>query len=59
MMRHMESYVAQVNANPVDGMRAYLDVFVYGPASWTEFLERVGVDELIRASRAGRSIDDA
>ena len=59
MMRHMESYVAQVNANPVDGMRAYLDQFVYGPRSWTEFLERIGVDELIRASRAGRSMDDA
>ena len=59
MMRHMESYVAQVNANPVDGMRAYLDEFVYGPTSWTEFLERIGVDELIRAARAGRSIDDA
>ena len=59
MMRHMESYVAQVNANPVGGMRAYLDEFVYGPTSWTEFLERIGVDELIRAARAGRSIDDA
>jgi len=55
----MESYVARVNANPVDGMRAYLDEFVYGPTSWTEFLERIGVDELIRAARAGRSIDDA
>ena len=59
MMRHMESYVAKVNANPVDGMRAYLDEFVYAPASWTEFLERLGVDELIRAARAGRAIDDA
>ncbi len=59
MMRHMESYVALVNANPVDGMREYLEPFVFGPASWTEFLELIGVDELRRASRAGRSIDDA
>jgi glutaconate CoA-transferase subunit A len=48
-----------VNANPVDGMRDYLDTFVFGPSSWTEFLERIGVEELVRASRAGRSIDDA
>jgi glutaconate CoA-transferase subunit A len=59
MMKHMESYVARVNANPVEGMREYLEQFVFGPASWTEFLERIGVDELIRASRAGRAIDDA
>jgi glutaconate CoA-transferase subunit A len=59
MMRHMESYVALVNANPVDGMRQYLDQFVFGPSSWTGFLERLGVDELVRASRAGRSLDDA
>jgi glutaconate CoA-transferase subunit A len=59
MMRHMESYVATVNADPIAGMRQYLDQFVFGPSSWTEFLERIGVDELIRASRAGRSIDDA
>ena len=59
MMRHMEAYVAQVNANPVDGMRDYLDTFVFGPSSWTEFLECIGVEELVRASRAGRSMDDA
>jgi len=59
MMRHMESYVAQVNANPIDGMREYLDRFVFGPKSWSEFLAGIGVEELIQASRAGRSIDDA
>ena len=59
MMQHMESYVALVNADPIEGMRRYLERFVLGPASWTEFLERIGVDELVRASRAGRSIADA
>jgi glutaconate CoA-transferase subunit A len=59
MMRHMEAYVAMVNADPVGGMREYLDRFVYGPASWTGFLDLIGVDELLTAARAGRSIDDA
>ncbi|HXE26550.1 MAG TPA: CoA-transferase, partial [Roseiarcus sp.] len=38
MMRHMESYVARVNADPVGGMRDYLDRYVVAPKSWSEFL---------------------
>lgn len=59
MMRHLEQYVAQVNADPVGGMRSYLDRHVYGPTSWTEFLDLLGVEELLRAARAGRTLDDA
>src|SRR5216683_1833614 len=46
MMRHMEAYVAQVNRDPVDGMREYLDRFVYGSQSWTAYLELIGLGEL-------------
>lgn len=56
MMDHMEAYVAQVNADPVGGMKAYLDRHVYGPSSWNEFLSLIGMDEIIEASRRGRSI---
>jgi len=59
MMRHMESYVSLVNRDPVNGMREYLDRYVYGPASWTDFLSMLGVDELLTASRAGRTLHDA
>jgi glutaconate CoA-transferase subunit A len=60
MMRHMEDYVERVNSNdPVGGMKEYLDRYVYGPRSWNEFLELIGMDELIDASRRGRSIYDA
>src|SRR5579862_6459194 len=58
MMRHMEYYVGLVNKDPVAGMQEYLDRFVHGPKSWTEFLDLVGVGELLTAARAGRSIDD-
>jgi glutaconate CoA-transferase, subunit A len=58
MMRHMESYVAAVNADPVGGMRSYLDRYVYGPDSWTGFLDLIGVEELLAATRQGRSIYD-
>jgi glutaconate CoA-transferase subunit A len=59
MMRHMDDYVALVNKDPVQGMQEYLDRFVYGPKSWTEFLSLIGVDELLEATRGGRSIYDA
>ncbi|MEA2760648.1 MAG: glutaconate CoA-transferase, subunit [Methylobacteriaceae bacterium] len=58
MMRHMEAYVAQVNGDPVGGMKDYLDRYVFGPKSWTEFLSLIGMDEVLDATRRGRSIYD-
>jgi glutaconate CoA-transferase subunit A len=59
MIRHMEYYVDLVNKDPVKGMQEYLDRFVYGPKSWTEFLNLIGLDELLAAARAGKTIYDA
>jgi glutaconate CoA-transferase subunit A len=59
MMRHMEYYVGLVNKDPISGMQEYLERFVYGPKSWNDFLGLIGVDELLAAARAGRSVDDA
>jgi len=59
MLRHMQYYVDLVNKDPVAGMQEYLDRFVHGPKSWTEFLDRLGLEELLDAARAGRSIYDA
>jgi glutaconate CoA-transferase, subunit A len=56
MMRHMEAYVAKVNAEPVEGMRDYLERYVYGPKTWTDFLSLIGLDELLEAANKGRSI---
>ena len=59
MMRHMEYYVDLVNKDPVGGMREYLDRFVYGPKSCTEFLDLIGMEEILDAARAGTAIYDA
>lgn len=59
MLRHMNYYVDLVNGDPVKGMRQYLDRYVYGPKSWTEFLSMIGVGDLVEAARAGESIYDA
>jgi glutaconate CoA-transferase subunit A len=58
MMQHMEAYVAQVNGDPVGGVKDYLDRHVYGPKSWTEFLSLIGMGEVLDATRRGRSIYD-
>lgn len=59
MVRHMQYYVDLVNGDPVKGMQEYLERFVYGPGSWTEFLKLIGLDDLLGAAREGRSIYDA
>jgi glutaconate CoA-transferase, subunit A len=59
MLKHMEHYVGLVNKDPVEGMQQYLERYVYGPASWTEFLNLVGIGEVLAAARAGASIYDA
>jgi glutaconate CoA-transferase subunit A len=58
-MRHMEYYVDLVNKDPVGGMREYLDRFVYGPKSWTDFLNMIGIEDVLAAARAGQSLYDA
>jgi glutaconate CoA-transferase, subunit A len=59
MLRHMQFYVGLVNKDPVEGMRQYLERFVYGPKSWNDFLAMIGTDELLEAARAGEGIYDA
>jgi glutaconate CoA-transferase subunit A len=39
-------------------MRSYLERYFYGPKSWTEYLGLLGLDELLDASRRGKSIYD-
>ena len=59
MIKHMEYYVGLVNKDPVAGMREYLDRFVYGPKSWAEFLDLLGIEEVLAAARLGNSIYDS
>lgn len=56
---HMDYYASLVNRNPVEGMREYLERYVYGPASWTDYLNLLGLDAVLDAARRGRSIANA
>ena len=53
---HMDTLAAQTKADPGKGIKKYIDDYYYGPESWSEYLERLGTDALIDASRRGRSI---
>lgn len=58
IMSHMEEFAEVVNGDPVEGMKQYLDRYVYGPKSWNEFLARIGIDQLLKAQREGHRIHD-
>ena len=55
MMKHLHMFTDLVNGDPVGGMKAYLDRYVYGPSSWAEFLDLIGMDE-VEAAR-GRALE--
>ena len=55
---HLDSYAAQVRQNPEEGIQTYLERYFYGPKSWREYLELLGLEELLDARRHGTSIHD-
>jgi glutaconate CoA-transferase subunit A len=59
LFKHMDYYTSLVNKEPVKGMAEYLDRYVYGPKSWTEYLNLLGLDHLLEAAKGGRSVSNA
>ncbi len=59
LFRHMDYYTSLVNKDPVKGMAEYLDRYIYGPKSWTDYLNLLGLDHLLEAARHGRSVSNA
>jgi glutaconate CoA-transferase, subunit A len=58
LFQHLDTYAAQLKQDPELGMRAYLDCHFFGPKSWTEYLDLLGLEGLLDASRRGKSIYD-
>src|SRR3972149_1391168 len=52
---HMDFYAELTRKNPEAGVKEYLDRFYFGPKSWTEYLNLVGLEPLLDATRRGRS----
>jgi glutaconate CoA-transferase, subunit A len=58
LFRHLDAYAAQIRRDPEEGGRAYLERYFYGPKSWTEYLDLLGLQELLDARRRGTAIHD-
>ena len=56
LFEHMDFYTSKVNGDPVAGMQEYIERYVLGPKSWNDYLGLLGLDELLDASRRGRSM---
>jgi glutaconate CoA-transferase subunit A len=55
---HMDAYAASLKEDAEAGVQAYLDKHFYGPGSWDEYLDLLGVAQLLDATKRGRSIYD-
>jgi glutaconate CoA-transferase subunit A len=55
---HLDRYAALIRKDPEAGMREYLARHVYEPKSWTDYLDLLGLEELLAAARRGESIHD-
>jgi glutaconate CoA-transferase, subunit A len=58
LFKHLDDYAARLRRDPEQAIRSYLERYFYTPKSWTEYLGLLGVEELLDASRRGRSIYD-
>ena len=59
LFRHMDYYTGLVNKDPVKGMAEYLERYVYGPKSWAEYLNLLGLEHLLEAAKGGRRASNA
>ena len=52
---HLDAYAARTK-DPVKGAEAYLEEYYYEPKSWTDYLAKLGMAEVLDACRRGRSV---
>jgi glutaconate CoA-transferase, subunit A len=55
---HLDGYAAALRPDAEQGIRDYLDRYFFQPKSWTDYLDRIGLGELLDAARRGKSIYD-
>ncbi len=55
---HLDRYAASLKPDAEQGMRDYLDHYFFEPKSWTDYLDRIGLADLLDAARRGKSIYD-
>ena len=53
---HMDYYVELMMGKGPEGVKEYLDQYVYAPESWTDYLEMLRFGDILRATTDGRSV---
>ena len=51
---HMDQYAKLTRERGIDGAMEYLEKSVYAPDSWDDYLDLIGVHDLMKATKAGR-----
>jgi glutaconate CoA-transferase subunit A len=52
----LDDYARRISKDPDGGCKQYLEEFYYGPKSWSDYLDRIGLDAVLDACRRGRSV---
>jgi len=52
----MDYYVKLMMDKGPDGVKEYLDKYVYAPESWNDYLEMLGFKQILRATVSGRGV---
>jgi glutaconate CoA-transferase subunit A len=55
---HLDRYAAALKPGVEQGIHDYLERYFYQPKSWTDYLDRIGLAELLDAARRGQNIYD-
>jgi glutaconate CoA-transferase subunit A len=56
---HLDDYVSGITEKGMDGVREYMDRFVYGPSTHQEYLDLVGPERIARQEQAARELVSA
>jgi glutaconate CoA-transferase, subunit A len=54
--KSLDTYAEQIASDPIAGCQRYLERYYYAPKSWSEYLELLGMEEVLDACRRGRSV---
>ena len=54
--RHMDEYVKIMMGKGPEGVKEYLDQYVYGPATWNDYLDKLGFKNILEATIHGREV---
>jgi len=54
--KHMDYYVKLMMSKGPEGVKEYLDEYVYAPASWNEYIDKIGFKNILNATIEGRGI---